>query len=196
MKKKTWEYIITMLGIMIGIIDILLINGAAPPSNAVLAEPEPVSEVELLVDVETDELVADLSIETPEWVWPVAKKYYITSRFGPRWGKNHNAIDIAATGYQPPIMAVKDGTIVLNTYGSGYGYYIVIDHHNGYLTLYAHFAKKSSLAVGTEVKQSEVVGYMGCTGNCTGQHLHLGVLKGESYKNSKYVNPCTSIFEC
>ena len=57
---------------------------------------------------------------------------------------------------------------------SGYGNYVVIDHGNGYTTAYAHLSS-AAVAVGRSVNQGAVVGYTGCTGWCTGEHLHFEI---------------------
>ncbi len=87
--------------------------------------------------------------------------------------KLHTGIDInGSTG--TPISAAADGKVILSqTYG-GYGRAVVIDHGGGMATLYAH---QSSIAVsvGEVVTRGEVIGYVGCTGSCTGPHLHFEV---------------------
>lgn len=102
-------------------------------------------------------------------VWPASGP--ITSPFGPRWGGFHTGIDIGA-GYGAPIRAAKAGTIIsTSSDGSGYGLLTVIDHGGGFSTLYAH---QSQFAVtGGSVSQGQVIGYVGCSGHCTGPHLHF-----------------------
>ena len=109
--------------------------------------------------------------------WPINGS--VSSPFGyrihPILGvrKLHTGIDInGSTG--TPISASADGTVILSqTYG-GYGRAVVIDHGGGMATLYAH---QSSIAVsvGEVVTRGEVIGYVGCTGSCTGPHLHFEV---------------------
>jgi murein DD-endopeptidase MepM/ murein hydrolase activator NlpD len=109
--------------------------------------------------------------------WPINGR--VSSPFGyrihPILGvrKLHTGIDInGSTG--TPISASADGTVILSqTYG-GYGRAVVIDHGGGMSTLYAH---QSSIAVsvGEVVTRGEVIGYVGCTGSCTGPHLHFEV---------------------
>lgn len=103
-------------------------------------------------------------------IWPASGP--ITSPFGMRWGAMHAGIDIAA-GYGAPIRAAKAGTVIsANSNSGGYGLLTVIDHGGGFSTLYAH---QSQLAVssGTSVAQGQVIGYVGCSGHCTGPHLHF-----------------------
>lgn len=76
-----------------------------------------------------------------------------------------------------PIIASAAGSVIVARSGSwsgGYGNYVVINHDNGTQTLYAHM---SSLATwrGAQVTQGQVIGYVGCTGRCTGPHLHFEV---------------------
>lgn len=103
-------------------------------------------------------------------IWPVNGP--VTSPFGPRWGRLHAGIDIAVpTG--TPIMAAKDGTVVLAAPTSGYGNYTCIDHGGGLSTCYAH---QSSFSITSgPVSQGEVIGLVGCTGSCFGDHLHFEV---------------------
>jgi len=104
-------------------------------------------------------------------IWPVTGP--ITSPFGPRWGGFHPGIDIGVpTG--TPIHAAAAGTVIWCGWETGYGNLVVIDHHNGIATAYAH---QSRIAVGCnqDVAQGQVIGYVGCTGFCTGPHLHFEV---------------------
>jgi murein DD-endopeptidase MepM/ murein hydrolase activator NlpD len=104
-------------------------------------------------------------------IWPVRGP--ITSPFGPRWGGFHPGIDIGVpTG--TPIQAAAAGTVIWCGWESGYGNLVVLDHHNGIATAYAH---QSRIAVGCNenVSQGQVIGYVGCTGFCTGPHLHFEV---------------------
>ncbi|WP_157965204.1 murein hydrolase activator EnvC family protein [Euzebya rosea] len=108
--------------------------------------------------------------------WPAGGT--VTSGFGPRWGRNHNGIDIAA-GSGSPIVAARGGTVTKaeNWSGSGFGNVVIIAHGNGLTTLYAHM---SSIAVsaGQSVSGGTYLGGMGCTGSCTGTHLHFEVWAG------------------
>ena len=96
----------------------------------------------------------------------------------------HTGVDVNSSRViGKSIVAVKDGTVVTSTalknsdgtYRS-YGEYIIIDHHDGTMTLYAHGAAGSRRAqAGDEVKQGEVIMTVGSTGNTTGPHLHFEV---------------------
>src|SRR5437016_6866565 len=103
-------------------------------------------------------------------VWPVRGP--VVSPFGPRGRGFHYGIDISApTG--TPITAVKEGTIAGISCGTGYGICTIIDHGGGVATLYAHMSRKGISA--GHVAQGQVIGYVGCTGYCTGPHLHFEV---------------------
>ncbi len=104
---------------------------------------------------------------------------YISSHYGFRVNpvsgkyKLHGGLDLAC-GENSPIYAVSDGEVITASYSESYGYYAVIDHKNGFNTLYAHC---SSLLCneGDTVKQGDTIALVGSTGNSTGPHLHLEV---------------------
>lgn len=103
-------------------------------------------------------------------IWPINGT--ITSGFGPRWGRMHEGLDIAAPGGLP-IRAALAGEIVLAAPTGGYGNYTCISHGGGLSTCYAHqsgFARTSG-----SVAQGTVTGYVGTTGSSTGNHLHFEV---------------------
>ncbi len=103
-------------------------------------------------------------------IWPVNGP--VVSPFGMRWGRLHAGIDIAVPA-GTPIRAAKSGSIVLAAPTSGYGNYTCIDHGGGLSTCYAH---QSSYAITSgSVSQGDVIGYVGCTGHCYGDHLHFEV---------------------
>ena len=107
-------------------------------------------------------------------IWPVSGP--ITSPFGWRWGRMHQGIDIGVP-MGTPIKAAAAGTIIYCGWESGYGNLTVIDHGGNLATAYGH---QSSIAVtcGEQVAQGQVIGYVGCTGHCTGPHLHFEVRVG------------------
>jgi murein DD-endopeptidase MepM/ murein hydrolase activator NlpD len=104
-------------------------------------------------------------------IWPVQGP--ITSPFGWRWGRMHEGIDIGV-GYGTPIRAAAAGTVIYCGWEEGYGNLVVVDHGGNLATAYGH---QSSIAVGCgqAVAQGQVIGYVGCTGHCTGPHLHFEV---------------------
>ena len=115
--------------------------------------------------------------------WPLPESFTITSWFGyredPFTGEiaYHSGTDIAAPE-GTPILAAADGTVTIanaiDSWGGGYGYHIKVKHNDTYDTLYAH-CSSICVTVGQEVKQGEVIGYVGTTGNSTGNHLHFEV---------------------
>ncbi len=114
---------------------------------------------------------SDVTPSAAGLIWPVQGP--ITSPFGWRWGRMHQGIDIgAATG--TPIRAAAAGRVIYCGWEEGYGNLIVLDNGGDLATAYAH---QSALAVscGQDVSQGEVIGYVGCTGHCTGPHLHFEV---------------------
>lgn len=123
------------------------------------------------------------------FVWPLNGYATITSYFG--WRTHpitkqrnyHSGTDIAAPA-GASIKAVADGKVIENTYNSIFGYYVRIDHGNGFVTLYGHMRKKSNVAVGSTVKKGSVIGGVGSTGLSTGNHLHISI-----YKNGTLVDP-------
>jgi murein DD-endopeptidase MepM/ murein hydrolase activator NlpD len=104
-------------------------------------------------------------------IWPVNGP--VTSPFGWRWGRMHQGIDIGV-GMGTPIRAAASGTVIYCGWESGYGNLTVLDNGGNLATAYGH---QSSIAVacGQQVSQGDVIGYVGCTGHCTGPHLHFEV---------------------
>ncbi|HLG70224.1 MAG TPA: 50S ribosomal protein L29 [Chloroflexota bacterium] len=102
---------------------------------------------------------------------------------GVRYKHFHTGIDVAArTG--TPIHAAADGQVIATGFSSwGYGIYAVVSHNPTLATLYAHMSKLA-VSQGTVVKQGQVIGYEGSTGNSTGPHLHF-----EVRINGDFVNP-------
>ncbi len=109
--------------------------------------------------------------------WPTSgrriSQYY-------RWG--HMAIDISGN-YSSPIYAAESGTVTRVGWGRGYGNVITINHGGGRQTLYAHLSK-FYVQTGQQVSRGQTIGMMGCTGWCTGTHIHF-----EYIINGSKVNP-------
>jgi murein DD-endopeptidase MepM/ murein hydrolase activator NlpD len=116
---------------------------------------------------------------TGSFTFPVPGYSMITSKYGNRYHpifktyKFHSGIDIAA-GSGTTIIAADSGTVAVATYSSSYGNYVMINHANGYTTLYAHM---SSIAVsaGQTVSKGSTIGYVGSTGWSTGPHCHFEI---------------------
>jgi murein DD-endopeptidase MepM/ murein hydrolase activator NlpD len=109
-------------------------------------------------------------------VWPVNGP--VVSPFGMRWGRLHAGVDIAV-GSGTPIRAADSGRVVLMGWVGGYGNYTCVQHTGSLSTCYAH---QSSFATsnGASVGQGQVIGYVGCTGHCFGDHLHFETRVGGS----------------
>lgn len=108
----------------------------------------------------------------------------ITSHYGYRTNpisgqyKLHSGLDLACSAGSP-IYAVQDGVVTVSEYSDSYGYYIIIEHENGYQTLYAHCSKLLRNK-GDSVYKGEKIALVGSTGNSTGPHLHIELrLDGE-----------------
>lgn len=114
------------------------------------------------------------------FAWP-AVGGYISSPQGARWGKLHKGIDIARPSDRS-IKAADNGKVVSAGWDGGYGNKIVIDHQNGYKTIYAHLSS-ISVSVGQTVTKGTKIGVMGSTGNSTGIHLHFEIYKNGSLKD-------------
>lgn len=127
---------------------------------------------------------------TGDFLWPVPYTHHITSPFGPRWGTVHRGIDIAWSGVEnQDIVASDSGTVIWSGYdNSGYGNYVIIDHGNGYKTLYGH-ANALYVSTGDKVCKGDVIAAVGSTGYSTGPHLHFEIIKnGEKVDPEPYVS--------
>ncbi|WP_124098591.1 M23 family metallopeptidase [Ruminococcus sp. Marseille-P6503] len=136
------------------------------------------------------------------FTWPVPGFYHISYGVGWRWGAYHAGIDIYSSNIRgAKICAAADGTVIrVENYcphdygkngscgcGGGYGRYCIIDHGDGWWTLYGH-SEGITVSVGQQVKQGDVLGTVGSTGYSTGPHLHFEIRKnGVALNPSDYV---------
>ena len=129
-------------------------------------------------------------IMSGSWAWPTISQYYISSYFSYRWGKFHEAIDIAGSGEGSPIYAAGSGTVIAaKTMKGSLGNYVAIDHHNGYYTLYGHM-HSLTVSEGQTVNKGQQIGTMGHTGFATGTHLHFGLYRnGIPYRGGIPTDP-------
>ncbi len=127
------------------------------------------------------------------FAWPLAGDYPVNSPYGwrpdpfdPSKTEYHGGIDIACPE-GTPILAAADGTVVVanstDSWGGSYGYYVKIQHDGTYSTLYAH-CSQIAVTGGQQVVKGQVIGYVGSTGNSSGNHLHF-----EVYENGARTDP-------
>lgn len=120
---------------------------------------------------------------TSSWGWPTNSGYTLSSYYGYRLsgydsanGNLHAGIDIAGTGYGSPVKAANNGVIEVMQFKYDYGNHIMINHNNGYYTLYAHMSGFApGISVGSTVSRGQIIGYVGATGWATGPHLHFEI---------------------
>jgi len=123
-------------------------------------------------------------VSTSGFIWPLRGP--INSPYGYRRGGFHSGIDIGGS-YGARIVASKKGWIVAVQCGSGYGICTLVDHGNGVSTLYAHMSRKAIYS-GT-VDRGQTLGYVGCTGWCSGNHLHFEVRVNGQHRNPRHFLP-------
>ncbi|MCL1883307.1 MAG: peptidoglycan DD-metalloendopeptidase family protein [Defluviitaleaceae bacterium] len=122
------------------------------------------------------------------FAWPLAIRGTLTSEFGnrpdPFSGRTvfHEGIDVAAPA-GTRILAAEAGIVRFAGWAAGFGNYIILDHADGYSTLYAHNSR-NRVSVGERVTQGQHIGDVGTTGRSTGNHLHF-----EIRRNGNLVNP-------
>lgn len=123
------------------------------------------------------------------FICPLGSYKYISCEYG---SGGHKGRDYAAPG-GTPIRAVASGQVITVDSHYSYGYYVMIYHGtaddgNNYTTLYAHMQSWPSVSVGQSVSQGDIIGYVGSTGNSTGNHLHI-----ELRQNGARINPALYI---
>jgi hypothetical protein len=119
--------------------------------------------------------------------WPV--RGAVVSPFGMRWGRLHAGIDIAAPA-GTPIRAASSGRVLHHGWVGGYGNFTCLAHGPQLSTCYAHQSRFArGLADGIPVTQGAVIGYVGCTGRCYGDHLHFEVHTSTAISNVNAVDP-------
>ena len=160
--------------------------------NGDIAFVEPVSKEVLKstideIIVKGDKFVPNVG-DLNNWAWPSVSGWVITTNYAWRihpitGGRDfHDALDIAGMGYNSPIYAANNGTVIIKEYRYDYGNYMVIDHNNGYYTVYAHMNKfMEGVDIGSTVARGQQIGYVGSTGYSTGPHIHFEVWKDCRY---------------
>ena len=127
------------------------------------------------------------------WAWPTNSPYVFTSPYGWRGGEFHAGQDISGTGLGSPIYAIADGIVISAQWGgmvgNASGKNVVIQHYNGYYSIYAHL-NDISVSVGQTVSRKQKIGTMGKTGVASGTHLHLSItVGGPPYKGGSFIDP-------
>jgi len=152
------------------------VNGVEIAKKVITSEVliEPVTQIEKVGTMERPPTTGSGTFENPT-------VGTLSSRYGQRWDRNHNGIDICGA-HDSDIMAADGGLVVYADWMDGYGNYIIIDHENGYQTAYAH-CNSLCVAVGDRVSKGEVIAKMGSTGRSTGTHLHFEVKKDGAFVN-------------
>ena len=143
--------------------------------------------------------ISEEAYDDSEWLWPTDKPYSISSRYGWRWGRKHNGVDIAGQKRGSYAYAARDGEIIDITSNSSSGYYVIIKHDNGYYTRYAHLqntdgndrlGRTSSatkyISIGQRVKAHDIIGEIGSSGDSTGVHLHFEIWNGMPWKAQSF----------
>ncbi len=100
--------------------------------------------------------------------------------------KYHQGVDLAAPA-GTPIIASRGGTVTVAGYSNSAGYYVTINHGDGFSSIYMHMTNYV-VSSGQKVNQGQTIGYVGSTGISTGNHLHFGIAQ-----NGAYVNPCNYV---
>ena len=125
------------------------------------------------------------------WIRPCSY-VYLSSPFGYRntgiagASTYHQGVDLAAP-QNTPIYASRSGVVTVASYGSSAGYYVTINHGDGFSSIYMHM-ETYTVSAGQSVSQGQLIGYVGKTGVASGYHLHFGI----AY-NGAYVNPCAYV---
>ena len=138
-----------------------------------------------------DKEVAGPQLSKEGYIVPV-KNYTISSPFGTRGGEFHRGLDLAAPQGEP-IYASKAGTVIKAEFHPSWGNVVAIEHEDGTTALYAH-QQEYQVKVGDKVKQGQIIGYVGSTGNSTGSHLHFELCLDHSLNQSQLVDPETALF--
>lgn len=173
--------------------DVIYLNGVEQYREILSEEvvKKPVTQVTVVGSyrVNSD---AKPGVPTGEFIWPLPSCHTINSGFGYRWGKLHAGIDISGNGVFGKDIIASDGGVVkqvnsTDSWGGGYGYYVIIDHQNGYASVYCH-CSKILVTAGQRVTQGELIAKVGSTGNSYGAHLHFEIrINGTSVDPMPYL---------
>ena len=164
-------------------------EGKQAEYDAIKAEEEALDDLMAAAEAKARELgLNDIAGTVGGYIWPCNGIRWITSMFGGRQSPggigstNHKGVDIG-TPMGTPVLAAKSGTVTWASWNGGYGNCVIISHGNGNSTLYGHLSGYN-VTTDQQVKQGQVIGYSGNTGNSTGPHLHFGIIE-----NSNWIDP-------
>ncbi len=121
--------------------------------------------------------------------WPVESRI-VSTEFNPTAdpsisdGRKHEGMDISTRSQIIPIYATAEGKVVTANYHRDYGYQVILDHENGFTTLYAH-CDELMVNAGDEVKKGDVIATTGNTGMSTGIHCHYEIMLNGIYQNPR-----------
>jgi murein DD-endopeptidase MepM/ murein hydrolase activator NlpD len=168
-------------------------NNLQENKEMIVAEIDAKKEELRAIEKAADEIKSKMVYDGGKMYSPL-KKFYMTCKFGPRihpvhkYKSFHSGIDLRAS-VGTSVYAAYKGEVILATKSKVWGYYILIDHGSGYVTMYAHNSKLL-VKKGDKVSTKQVIAKSGNTGWSTGPHLHFGIRK-----NGKWTNPLDLIIK-
>lgn len=125
-------------------------------------------------EIETNGIKREsITCKEDQFIWPVSGVTLLTSVFGIRWGELHEGLDMPSPR-GTIVRAAKSGKVISVGYAGGYGREIRIEHRNNFITRYAHNSV-NYVKEGDFVKQGQIIGLVGSSGNSTGSHLHFEI---------------------
>ena len=169
-------------------------SGETEPSEGTqpTEAPKPTDPPETTAPPETTEPPETTAPPAESWIRP-CNYTKLTSPFGyrdaPTEGAStfHQGVDLAGP-QGTPIVASRSGTVTIAKYSNSAGYYVTINHGDGFSSVYMHMTSYT-VSVGQKVSQGQLIGYMGSTGISTGPHLHFGIALNGTYVNPAYYVP-------
>ena len=169
-------------------------SGETEPSEGTqpTEAPKPTEPPETTAPPETTEPPETTAPPAESWIRP-CNYTKLTSPFGyrdaPTEGAStyHQGVDLAGA-QGTPIVASRSGTVTIAKYSNSAGYYVTINHGDGFSSVYMHMTNYT-VSVGQKVSQGQLIGYMGSTGISTGPHLHFGIALNGTYVNPAYYVP-------
>ena len=160
-------------------VDVTYIDGIAQNETVIetVVVKEPVTEI-VEVGRYISQGVVLQNAGTGKFGWPTGGGVRVSRGFAGQYPA-HNGVDIAGP-YGTPIYAADAGIVTTAKYTNrGYGVYVIIEHGNGYQTVYGH-CSSLTVSYGQQVSKGQLIGYMGSTGNSTGNHLHFEIKSGNT----------------